>query len=295
MARSKSRHPREGQAAARRHPHPKAPRPKAAHPAKPQEAKPATAPASRTRGLLLYGSHAVRAALANPRRRCHRLLLTEEARRREGADLERLAGQASRSPALEPVERQDLDLLLPGAVHEGIALEVAPLSPPSLPEFLDSLPEGPALVVLLDQVTDPHNVGAILRSAAVFGAAALVVPERHAPPETGVLAKTASGALERVPYLREVNLARCLDQLKEAGFWVLGFAGEAPQSLGSYDPPERVALCLGAEGSGLRRLTRERCDLLLSLPAAGDFRDLNVSNAAAVALYALSQKRLGQE
>lgn len=245
-------------------------------------------------GLLLYGSHAVRAALANPKRHCHRLLLTEEAYRREGAALEKLGRNRVNPPSLERVERQELDLLLPGAVHQGIAIDVAPLAAPALQDFLDQLPPGPALLVLLDQVTDPHNVGAILRSAAVFGAAALITPERHAAPETGALAKAASGALERVPYLREVNLARCLDQLKEVGFWVLGFAGEAPQSLGSYDPPERVAICLGAEGSGLRRLTRERCDLLLSLPAAGDFRDLNVSNAAAVALYALSEKRLNQ-
>jgi len=246
---------------------------------------------SRT-GLLLYGSHAVRAALVNPRRRCHQLLLTEEAERREGARLIDLVEGRAKAPRIERVERQHLDQLLPGAVHQGVVLEASPLSPPPLQQFLRDLPEGPALLLLLDQVTDPHNVGAILRSAAVFGAAAVVAPERHAAPEGGALAKAASGALELVPYLREVNLARCLDHLKQAGFWVLGLAGEAPQSLADFDPPERIALCLGAEGTGLRRLTREGCDILLSLPAAGDFRDLNVSNAAAVALFALSAKRL---
>jgi len=250
--------------------------------------------AGRRQGLLLYGSHAVRAALANPHRRCHRLLLTQEAEQREGTALATLAARRSRPPQIERIDRADLELSLPDAVHQGIALEAAPLDPPSLQEFLAALPQGPALLVVLDQVTDPHNVGAILRSAAVFGAGAVIAPERKAAPESGTLGKAASGALEIVPYLREVNLARTLEQLKEAGFWVLGLAGESPQLLASYDPPERIALCLGAEGRGLRRLTRERCDLLLSLPAAGDFRDLNVSNAAAVGLYALSQKQLAQ-
>jgi len=244
-------------------------------------------------GLLLYGAHAVLAALANPDRRCRRLLLTEEAQRREGGGLERLARARGASLVPERIGRDALDALLPGAVHQGLALETDPLQPPFLEELLAGLPEGPALLVLLDQVTDPHNVGAVLRSAAVFGAAAVVATERHAAPESGALAKAASGALERVPYLREVNLARSLDLLKQAGFWTLGFASEARQTLAGYDPPERIALCLGAEGSGLRRLTRERCDLLLALPAAGDFCDLNVSNAAAIALYALTAKRLG--
>ncbi|WP_366556359.1 23S rRNA (guanosine(2251)-2'-O)-methyltransferase RlmB [Aquibaculum sediminis] len=260
--------------------------------APPRRNRPSRPSPAGARGLLLYGAHAVRAALGNPQRRCHRLLLTEEAERREGRSLEPLLRAHPGGVPVERMTREALEDLLPGAVHQGMALDAAPLDPPLLQDFLAELPPGPALLLLLDQVTDPHNVGAILRSAAVFGAAAVVAPERHAATESGTLAKAASGALEEVPYLREVNLARSLDQLKAAGFWVLGFAGEAPQSLGSYDPPERIALCLGAEGAGLRRLTRERCDLLLSLPAEGSFRDLNVSNAAAVALFALSHKRL---
>lgn len=284
MARRKQSSEGPAQPAARRHP-----RQRDARRQKP--VAPATSAAGK---LLLYGSHAVRAALANPRRHCQRLLLTEEAQRREGDSLEQLARARGNSLLAERSDRNSLDALLPGAVHQGLVLEVEPLQPPVLPDFLAELPPGPAVVVLLDQVTDPHNVGAILRSAAVFGAAAVIAPERHAAPESGTLAKAASGALEQVPYLREVNLARSLDLLKQAGFWVLGFAGEAPTTLADYDPPERLALCLGAEGAGLRRLTRERCDLLLSLPAAGSFRDLNVSNAAAVALFALTSRRLAQ-
>jgi len=263
---------------------------RAERPARPERRPGETAA---THGLLLYGTHAVLAALANPARRCRRLLLTEEAQRREGPALEGLARARGATLVPERIGREALDALLPGAVHQGLALETDPLQPPFLEELLAGLPEGPALLVLLDQVTDPHNVGAVLRSAAVFGAAAVVATERHAAAESGALAKAASGALERVPYLREVNLARSLDLLKQAGFWALGFASEARQPLAGYDPPERLALCLGAEGAGLRRLTRERCDLLLALPAAGDFRDLNVSNAAAIALYALTAKRLG--
>src|SRR5699024_8943833 len=185
MARSKSRRPGARQPSAQSSAEAAAARPRA------PAARPAQAPARAAvaRGPLLYGSHAVRAALANPQRRCHRLLLTGEAQRREGRALEALAQQRDKPLPIETTERQELELLLPGAVHQGIALEVAPLAPPSLQEFLEDLPEGPALLVLLDQVTDPHNVGAILRSAAVFGAAALVVPERHAAPETGTLAK----------------------------------------------------------------------------------------------------------
>jgi 23S rRNA (guanosine2251-2'-O)-methyltransferase len=245
-------------------------------------------------GVWLYGVHAVLAALANPNRDCRRLLLSAEAERRDAAALAELARQRPGLPAAQRVERAEIDALLPpGAVHQGLALEVSPLRQPDLESLLAGLAAGRQIIVALDQVTDPHNVGAILRSAAVFGAAAVINTERHAAAETGTLAKAASGGLEQVAYLQVTNLARTLEHLKAAGFWCLGLAGEAEQSLAGADLPERLVLCLGAEGSGLRRLTRSHCDLLLALPAAGALRDLNVSNAAAVALYELLARARG--
>lgn len=240
--------------------------------------------------LWLYGVHAVLAALDNPQRRPERLLATPEA-----AQAWRSRLHAARPGlAVETVQRREIDALLPdGSVHQGLALRTAPLSQPALEEVLDGRRPGPApaparrVVVLLDQVTDPHNVGAVLRSAAAFGALGVVGLDKGAPEESGTLAKAASGALEVVPYISVVNLARALDSLKEAGFWCLGLAGEADLSLAESRPAEAIALVLGAEGSGLRRLTRERCDLLVKLPTRPPIDSLNVSNAAAVALYEL--------
>jgi 23S rRNA (guanosine2251-2'-O)-methyltransferase len=239
----------------------------------------------------------VLAALANPARRPERLLATPEAAQTWGQRLREERHPAHAGLAVETVQRRDIDALLPdGSVHQGLALLTAPLDQPGLEDiFAARLPE-PALpqdgprrrvVVLLDQVTDPHNVGAVLRSAAAFGALAVVALDKGAPEESGTLAKAASGALEVVPYVSVVNLARALDSLKDAGFWCLGLAGEAERSLAASHPGEDVALVLGAEGSGLRRLTRERCDLLVKLPTRAPIESLNVSNAAAVALYEL--------
>ena len=178
----------------------------------------------------------------------------------------------------------------PDSVHQGAALEVKPLDWGALDDVaLGAEGEGPPRLLLLDRVTDPHNVGAILRSAEVFGARAVIGVQRHSAPETGALAKTASGALERQPYLRVRNLADTMGRLKEMGYLVLGLAGEAEVSIeeaieGKRDRP--VALVLGAEGPGLRERTRETCDALVRIDAAGGFGSLNVSNAAAVALYA---------
>ncbi len=242
-------------------------------------------------GLWLHGVHAVLAALANPRRRCRRLLASEEALRREEAGLRAaLAGHPSLQPEL--ADREALDALLgEDSVHQGLALLVEPLAQPALEELLRRQGEGPALLLALDQVTDPRNVGALLRSAAVFGALGVIAPDRHAAPESGTLAKAASGGLELVPYLQAGNLAAALETAKKHGFWTVGLAGEATEDLAGAALPDRLVLCLGAEGPGLRRLTRERCDLLVRLPVAGPLRDLNVSNAGAVALYELCARR----
>ena len=248
----------------------------------------------------LYGGHAVLAALGNPARRCRRLLTTKEAQASFGAKLTAL-GANRPIPAPEETDREELSRLLPpGAVHQGLALLADPLPEIDLTDLLAAIEAGTAapdpdgkqnsrlLVVLLDQVTDPHNVGAILRSAAAFGAAAVVAPRHHAAPQTGVLAKAASGALEHIPYIQTTNLGRALEQLKVAGLWCIGLDGSAERSLAKGDPGGPLALVLGAEGRGLRRLSREKCDLLLKLPTTGPIASLNVSNAAAVALYQLA-------
>lgn len=233
--------------------------------------------------IWLYGHHAVAAALANPSRRLRRLLVTEEG---EAA----LAGILP-PPWPLPVERTErgrLDHLLGReAVHQGVALLADPLAPPGLAQMLDR----PGPVLVLDQVTDPRNVGAILRSAAAFGAAGVITQERNAPEETGSLAKAASGALETVPLLRAVNIARTLIALKAADRWVVGLDASGPSPLaGSALAGRRVALVLGAEGSGLRRLTRETCDELAGLATEGAMASLNVSAAAAVALYEVTRR-----
>ena len=180
-----------------------------------------------------------------------------------------------------------------GAVHQGLAALVDPLPMIDLSELLDDIPaDSPAHLIILDQVTDPQNVGAILRSASAFGAAGLILTERHAAPESGVLAKAASGALDHLPMVRVVNLARAIEAVKQAGLLVPGpCRPKATMTLAEAKPTGRIALVLGAEGTGLRRLTREHCDQLLRLPTAGPIDQLNVSNAAAVALYELVRER----
>lgn len=241
----------------------------------------------------LWGTHPVLAALANPDRDCRRLLMTIEAQRTHAAALEPLL--VRRHLSAETVDRAGIDAVLPsGALHQGMALAAEPLAERTLDDLVAAAAARErAVVVVLDQVTDPHNLGAVIRSAAAFGALGVIVAERHAPGETGTLAKAASGALERVPLVRAINLARALDELKEGGFWVAGLAGDAPTTLAAAKLSGRVALVLGAEGEGMRRLTRERCDLLVRLPQTHAVESLNVSNAAAVALYELCRDTLG--
>ena len=232
--------------------------------------------------VWLYGRHAVLAALANPDRRVERILATKEMAQRHTAEL---------GSKVELFAREDLGQRLPaGAVHQGIAALVAPLEEPQLEDLLARCGDN-ALVLALDQVTDPHNVGAILRTAAAFGVAGLIVTERHAPGDTGVLAKAASGALEIVPLVRAVNLARTLDQLKEAGFWLYGLDEKGDAAIGDLDLAGRACIVLGAEGEGLRRLTAEKCDRLVTIPTEAKLAALNVSNAAAVAAYEWARRR----
>jgi 23S rRNA (guanosine2251-2'-O)-methyltransferase len=233
--------------------------------------------------VWLYGRHPVLAALANPERRIERLLATKDVAERHASEF---AGKT-----VQVVPREEMAQRLPaGAVHQGLAALVAPLEDAVLEDVLARCGDD-ALILALDQVTDPHNVGAILRSAAAFGAAGLVVTERHAPADTGVLAKAASGGLEIVPMVRAVNLARILEQLKEAGFWLYGLDERGDAQLGSLDLKGRVAIVLGAEGEGLRRLTAEKCDRLVTIPTNAALAALNVSNAAAVAAYEWARRR----
>ena len=262
-------------------PRPSDPRPADSRPLDEPQSEEGRARASTAKGTWLYGSHAVAAALANPQRHLRRLLLTVEA---ETAMRGRMAGAWPLTP--ERIDRARLDQLLGrDTVHGGVALLADPLAPPSLAEALAR----PGPVLVLDQVSDPRNVGAILRSAASFGACAVVVQDRNAPDETGVIAKAASGALERVPLLRAVNLARTLGALKAAGLWVVGLDAAGERLSGPALAERRVALVLGAEGAGLRRLTRGTCDELAGLPMPGGMESLNVSAAAAVALYELTR------
>lgn len=242
--------------------------------------------------VWIYGTHAVLAALANPERQCRRLLLTAEARRGLESDIEALSPSGG-APPVENVDRRDIDAVLRReAVHQGVALEADPLAEVTLDALCHSLQGvGDAVVIALDQVTDPRNVGAIMRAASAFGAAAVIVTERHAPSATGALAKAAAGALERLPLVRVTNLARTLQSLKDAGFWCAGLDGGAAAAIDDAGLAGRTALVLGAEGAGLRRLTRERCDLLLRIPISAEAGSLNVATAAAVALYAVSRNR----
>lgn len=244
--------------------------------------RPSQAPSNRPR---FWGRHAVTAALANPERKVRRVWGTREA-------LAAFGGFPSDLPVTY-AEVADLGRLVPqDAPHQGIVIEVDPLPDIWLADLLEETAnEGPDRpLVVLDQVTDPHNVGAVLRSAAAFNALAIVTQDRHAPPESGALARSASGALETMPWVRVVNLARALDEIGEAGFWRIGLTGHSDRMLAQAIGTARVALVLGAEGEGMRQNTEAHCDELAKLPISPKVESLNVSNAAAIALYAVATR-----
>ena len=239
-----------------------------------RKARQASRPENRPR---FWGRHAVAAALANPAREVVRIWATREAA---------AVFDIPRDVPVTFAEAADLARHVPrDAPHQGIVAEVERLEDLVLADLLDEAADGRPLLVL-DHVTDPHNVGAILRSAAAFDALGIVTQDRHAPPESGALAKAASGALETVPWVRVVNLARALDEMAAAGFWRVGLTGEAETTLAEALGPARVALVLGAEGEGMRHNVEAHCDALARLPISDRIESLNVSNAAAIALYA---------
>lgn len=232
--------------------------------------------------VRLWGRHAVEAALKNPERRHRKLWAT-----REG--IASLDGELPPDFPVEYAQSADLARLVArDAPHQGLVLDCDALEDIFLDEVLDADPARP--LVILDQVTDPHNVGAIMRSAAAFNAAAIVTQDRHAPPESGTLAKSASGALEVLPWVRVVNLARALEEIAEAGYWRIGLAGEGKSTLAEALPAGPVALVLGAEGEGMRHNITQHCDALARLPISSAIESLNVSNAAAIALYAVASR-----
>lgn len=248
------------------------------------KSKPSHASARRGEGpdrLWLYGRHAVAAALANPERRVRSILATKNA-----ADW--LAGQAFREELrgkIEDARPEAIDKTLPaGAVHQGLAAEVFDLPRARLKDVCAPAETG-APVVVLDQITDPQNIGAIFRSAAAFGARAVIVQERRTPPLSGALAKAAAGAIETIPCVKAVNIARALEALADLGYVTAGLAGEAENDLCALPKNEPVALVMGAEGAGLRQLVAQTCAMLVRIPIAAQMESLNVSTAAAVALY----------
>lgn len=229
---------------------------------------------------IIFGLHSVTEALNNSRRELVSLKCTLNAQ-------DRLAPALTRHPELEPeiVHRSQLDRITGAdAVHQGVVLTAKPLEQPEL----DEIPHD-GTIVILDQVTDPHNVGAIMRSCAAFAVTALVATTRHSPDSSAVMVKSASGAAEHVPFVKVTNLARAMAQLRDSGVTLIGLDSEAPEDIASLDVTPPYAIVLGAEGKGMRRLTRDNCDHLARLDLPGEIRSLNVSNAAALCLYALKR------
>ncbi len=267
-------------------------------------------------GLFLWGRHAVLAALANPERRIAALYVSSDAAKQISEAIAALPGQRQRDlPPPHPTDRARLDAIRPAgdsqkpeqgkAIHQGMVAAVWPLESPDLADFLagfptntddgeagdSALPRPRLRLLLLDQLSDPRNVGAIMRTALALGASAIITTHRNAPDETGVLARAAAGALESIPMIKVVNLARAIETLQQADITVVGLAGEGDAAVEELGNVERLALVLGAEGTGLRHLTRQRCDRLVRIDIDPKSESLNVSIAAAIALYAAGQMR----
>lgn len=241
----------------------------------------------------LYGRHAGLAALANPRRRVSRILVQNNDSDLEAQVAEAVEAAGTQRPSPEIKDRGELDALAgPDARHQGLGVCVMPLEPVAIEDIMrQTADQAQAVIVVLDQATDPRNIGAVLRSAAAFDAAAVIVQDRHTPAETGTMAKAASGASEIVPLVHVTNIARALEQLAEAGYWSVGLDGYADQPLSSVDTAGKCVLVMGAEGSGLRRLVRDACDHLAKIPISPKMESLNLSNATAIALYEVWRSR----
>jgi len=237
--------------------------------------------------LWLYGIHAVTAALHNPDRRKHRLVSTPKT----SETLELPTEILNSGPHLEKLDRVEIDQICgEDSVHQGLALLVSPLEGQHVEDLIDrTRAAATSTVVVLDQASDPRNIGAVMRSARAFGADGIIIQDRNSPPETGAMAKAASGALETIPLVRVTNLVRALWAFKDAGYWVSGLDGYAETSIDDANISEKSVVVLGAEGTGLRRLTRETCDQTVKIPINTDAESLNLSNAAAIALYAFTR------
>lgn len=236
----------------------------------------------------LFGMHAVSAAWTNPQRHIHALYITEKALEGFDAALKSAHDMGLKRPSPILIDKSALDSALPhGSVHQGIALNAQALADIDIHDIIrQEEPKERSVLVMLDQVTDPHNVGAIIRSACAFGAAGMIMQKKHAPELSGVLAKTACGGVEHVAVAYETNLTRTLESLQEAGYFAIGLCEHTEEDVSALSRYPKLVFVLGAEGDGLRRLIREQCDLLVKLPTAGPIASLNVSNAAAVALFA---------
>ncbi|MCW8914563.1 MAG: 23S rRNA (guanosine(2251)-2'-O)-methyltransferase RlmB, partial [Magnetovibrio sp.] len=250
----------------------------------------------KTGGNWLYGVHACMAAIANPERDISRIVVASQS----AEDLEVPIVEAANSvyetclierPQIEWRDRREIDELVPrDAVHQGIAIETRPLPHPVIEDLIEAAGDMPsAAIVILDQASDPRNIGAVMRTAAALGALGVVVQDKHAPDITGSMAKAASGAVERLPYVKVTNISRAMDLLKASEFWCVGFDGHTDEVLSQKTLRGRNAIVLGAEGAGMRRLTRENCDTLVKIPIGDAVESLNLANAASIALYQFHQ------